>query len=702
MLPARVAPTLREGDARRSRIWEPTSQHSTSSHFFLNHHRNAAPGWLALLLFLATLWLPQAKADHPWADRVGVEIELAELAARKIVLDLRLDQTKAVSPSMRKILRDADRPAILSAVMHSDGKLRKNVDRIHQILTDLRVNADSDAEKQRVVLEEAWMRRLQLAHQVDEWVTLCEGPLGEPLSFWPTGAGLILPGLGAFLVFLVSLISLTKRREQNTFTLARFFAHFLALLLLLATLIYGTTLVYAQMGGVRRQIDRAELASRRSLREELARSVVDLEDKLKAHRAELLTSQANDLGFTVEELRRLEGDIDERLTELQLLRARIATFTDQTNSLNQQTQTLGQQLSEHQTQVGDGLRQRAILRIVTVVAVYALAASPWYLTALLRLFRRSLKNTSCPRCEAPLGLNAAQGGLACRKCEYRIPKEHAQRRPLCFPLIGTAGSGKTHWLVAVYDRLTHGAVNHEIELRGVVSHEDIRYRADARRLQSRGQGPSPGTFSQEEVPYPLLLCGSKGKRKGVLVHLFDFAAWATDRPLPQSPARQRALKMDGLLLFLNPLASADSQLRLIEQVAFELRQVHDIPAEKPLSVSVAICLSHLDQLPQQSEAGEIAALWLESFREGPEPLRSLAELVERSISVRLFLPMLFPGQPILQVLDRHFPQAFFFPLSPIGLDPKREASTPFALFEPILWLLAQKGEPTFPMTGDAT
>src|SRR4051812_26486723 len=164
--------------------------------------------------------------------------------------------------------------------------------------------------------------------------------------------------------------------------------------------------------------------------------------------------------------------------------------------------------------------------------------------------------------------------------------------------------------------------------------------------------------------------------------------------------RRRALLMDGFILFLDP-----TQVRggMLEQQRDALRRFHDdlrdmrkLEPGQRVTTPVAVCLSRLDLLSQESPFGPLAEEWLEQMRATAKMPANLATLRLRSQLCAGALPFMFQGWDVGREMQDRFGAAVqFFPLTSVGLTEYQawdegnvagSAFEPFGLFEPLLWL----------------
>jgi len=168
--------------------------------------------------------------------------------------------------------------------------------------------------------------------------------------------------------------------------------------------------------------------------------------------------------------------------------------------------------------------------------------------------------------------------------------------------------------------------------------------------------------------------------------------------------RERALNMDGFLLFLDPTEATDveRQSSLLRKFRDELREAKGVPLGQPVPLPVAVCVTKIDLLPKTEDLSGTG-----SFHGFVNRLRAIAasgkDVTLDTIRRRheLFVEdreTFFPGWAIEEQLEELFGGRFmYFPMTSVGfgelgeVDLKKRHYDPFAIVEPILWLLHMNG-----------
>jgi len=184
-----------------------------------------------------------------------------------------------------------------------------------------------------------------------------------------------------------------------------------------------------------------------------------------------------------------------------------------------------------------------------------------------------------------------------------------------------------------------------------------------------------------------------------------------DRRIYDDEFRQRALSMDGFLLFLDPTqldsdsgegqeALLDRQKDQLTKFYLELCKVRGLTDGDVVRVPVAVCVSKFDLLVQYNPIGEMARrrsrTSKNACRKTPDAriARQTLELLQRHASRDV--PGLGGGQALRKRFGNNI---MYFPMSSVSLvdselgekDMKKRVLAPFGILEPFLWLLHMQG-----------
>jgi hypothetical protein len=339
--------------------------------------------------------------------------------------------------------------------------------------------------------------------------------------------------------------------------------------------------------------------------------------------------------------------------------------------------------------------------------------------------RRTLREESrkCPRClkKDTLHVIAAsdQGDgrmpknplVECSECKYEVRQNYLWQNRLCFPTVGLRASGKTHWMVNLYDVIKNANIPVAAELQKIKSHEDARFDQLVRQLLYERGRPAPSVLS---LPYPLTFHVRDADRFGrskAIVNLFDYAGELRELNIDHDLFRQRALLCEGFTFFLDPTQvtpgagfDIEDQIKTLASFAEELHAMHLVPIAQPVHLPVAVCISKIDLLTTKNPIGDQGDELVAGLRETLGRVPDLALIQWRSNLCSRFLPLMFPGWNLKGALGSSFGGRFmFFPISSIGLEPAEQGSddhatrtlAPFGVLEPLLWLLHMHGYKVF-------
>jgi hypothetical protein len=300
--------------------------------------------------------------------------------------------------------------------------------------------------------------------------------------------------------------------------------------------------------------------------------------------------------------------------------------------------------------------------------------------------------------------------MVCNACQYEIGENYLRQHRLCFPTVGIRSSGKTHWLAMLYRQIKTSNVQVASRIEKISSREDERFDELVREIVYNLGHPGPTIFLY--LPYPLTFHVNDqdplGKSR-TMVNMFDFSGELTDFSIygqtEQNEFRRRALLCEGFTLFLDPtqvtrgsVSIIDDQIDALAQFVQEMHAMRGIPEEQPIDLPIAVCVSKIDLLVKENPIGTAGQDLLDNLRATMGQVPSLGVIQQRSRLVARALPQMFPGWPVERKLRENFGGRYmFFPISSVGLDQVDEDDAaarplaPFAILEPLLWLLHMHG-----------
>lgn len=340
-------------------------------------------------------------------------------------------------------------------------------------------------------------------------------------------------------------------------------------------------------------------------------------------------------------------------------------------------------------------------------------------TAAFALFRsgqqRLQKNANtCPMCLQVEKLKKVKSSrvpsLRCTNdlCRLEFPARYRTLSKLAFPTLGSISSGKTHWLGTVYDELGKGAYTDLIDCESVQSSAASELQAMIKGVLESRFAPA-STQLGDHLRKPLMLDFRDRDpvgRSNLLVNIFDLPGEVMDAMDLTYQLRGRALECDGFLVFLDPTRPSNLQKPLLQRFIQDVRALRDKRVGEEVRVPVALVLSKIDLLVNQpyARAGKqnLAMNFLTDLCKidptgrviSADVLRQRSELTSR------LLKTVWTGWEIeKQIAELSGGRVMFFPQTPVGInepgvtDLKLRTIQPFAIIEPLLWLVHMNGFP---------
>jgi hypothetical protein len=292
------------------------------------------------------------------------------------------------------------------------------------------------------------------------------------------------------------------------------------------------------------------------------------------------------------------------------------------------------------------------------------------------------------------------------RCNFRFLRDYQQLEKLCFPTLGIPSSGKTHWLAMVYRELNRGNHPEQVKFERIKSSSSDEFdRLVSELIDDRIR---ISATQPHALPSPLLFNFRDHDpigRSNVLVNIFDYSGEILRKSIAD-PHRQRALQADGYLFFLDPTRPSDEQAKALVDFREDVRAVRKVRVGKAVRSPVALCVSKIDLMVNEgySVAGKHDPID-QFYRDlaAVDPTRqelSLRAIRARSRLVRNLRDVVWPGWNVdQQIHDLFGGRCMYFPLTPVGLnelgetDLSRRVIDPFAILEPLLWLIHMNGYP---------
>ena len=296
-------------------------------------------------------------------------------------------------------------------------------------------------------------------------------------------------------------------------------------------------------------------------------------------------------------------------------------------------------------------------------------------------------------------------------CDFTFHEQHSLQPKLSFPTLGIGSAGKTHWLAMVYRELNQGRHPDNVHFERVRSRgsEDFDFLLQ-RILNSRLGSSATGA---QDLPHPVVFSFRDNDQWGktsVMLNVFDFAGTVTVNRDERDVMRQRQLRSDGYLFFLDPLYEAETQAEALIKFREEVKLIKKLGPGKQMHCPVALCLTKLDLLVTKDyAAGDAITTFyadLNKIDKANEP-GSLDLIRQRSQLVAGLRDTIWPNWEIERQIRGLFGERFmFFPMTPVGLDDTSQMTDPndlmdlskrtikpYGIIEPILWLMQMNGYP---------
>lgn len=355
--------------------------------------------------------------------------------------------------------------------------------------------------------------------------------------------------------------------------------------------------------------------------------------------------------------------------------------------------------------------------------------SGWIFQRSMKARRRITANT-CPRClnvgslnrEAPApGVPSSAVELRCstiisetpyQECDFTFSARYAPLTKISFPTLGISQSGKTHWMAMTYQRLKEVKLPNGARLDRIVSTGSMNFDQLVRKILQDREGlhattnrlPEPVVFEFGDRD-PFTTGGNSG-----LVNLFDFAGTVGMTGGLHDYVRQRQLKSEGFLFFLDPTKPKEMQVDALLSFSDQIKQVKELAAGRTLHTPVALCVSKIDRTVYQdyAQGGDVMTAFFDELNDIDSQTKpwSLTRMRRRSELVGELRDTIWTDWDIEDRFRQVFGDRFlFFPMSPVGLPPRgvtdpdiiddlsQRMIEPYGILEPLLWLLHMNGYP---------
>ena len=322
---------------------------------------------------------------------------------------------------------------------------------------------------------------------------------------------------------------------------------------------------------------------------------------------------------------------------------------------------------------------------------------------------------TCPLCLSVGTLEPVEGGgldkVRCtgvvshqpyEECEFEFHASYQTKSRICIPTLGMPGSGKTHSLAMLFNKLNttdyySNAKFNRIQTKGAEAFDNILRDILHDRIGS-------SATQTERISDPVIFQFSDHDLIGpadLLVNIFDFSGEVTVGRTLEDAARRRALDAEGFFFFLDPTQPSEVQAPALVRFAEDIRLVKGVNSGKQLHTPVALCVSKIDLMATQPYGDMDESGVISRFYRGLADIgwaTDLASIQARSKLLSQLRDTVWPGWQIeRQIHDLFGGRHMFFPMTPVGLndlgesDLSRRTISPVGLLDPLLWLLHMNG-----------
>ncbi len=408
-----------------------------------------------------------------------------------------------------------------------------------------------------------------------------------------------------------------------------------------------------------------------------------------------------------------EKESMKRLESLLLVDALLELYEQDVGTVANELARRGNELTEFVAAQQTRTQTISIAAVGTVGVSFLLCMIPFVRARRSTTKRLSDNRRICPRCLAAGTLKITKSTFECSECDGRMPSNLLDGERLCFPTVGVRSGGKTHFILEFYDQIRNKATKVAARMSWVPSFSDVEKSFDIMLKNLRkGKRPDPTEADPDRIPEPLLFTirdRALFPPNSLNLLLFDLGGEVMNMHIDKEKLKERAMKMDGFLLFLDPqqvlpdngnFLTKDDQLKMLCDQSAQMKAVRGIQHDGVLDVPVAVCIPKLDLIPRHNPLAGAGHELLDKLRKTENEPVTLDLLETRSKIVGQFLKEMFLGWDVERDLKDNFGARFlFFPLTPVNIieteigidDLNRRSLKPFGIQEPFLWLLHISG-----------
>ncbi len=352
----------------------------------------------------------------------------------------------------------------------------------------------------------------------------------------------------------------------------------------------------------------------------------------------------------------------------------------------------------------------------------AFGAAGFYLLKKETAERKKYRST-CPQCCTVNSMKpvTAKGGgtnLVCNaeiedemgiseSCGFSYDESNGDIPKLMFPTLGINATGKTHWMAMNYRQLNFGNAPDGVHFERLKSEKTEEF-DEKIRLLLENRSAFEATYHTQGFVHPLMFVLQDAdplplSKTQLIANLLDLGGIVTRER--DHPLRNSALNGNGFLFFLDPTRNVEEQNEALSLFREDVRMAQKLKPHQQMQRPLAICISKIDLIGTEAYVGSLPAVADEFYRalreaDSKNPPMSLALIRARHEIMSGYVQTLFPGWDVLKSVASLFgPRVSFFPLTPVGLQAPgsggfdRMAQDPYAIIEPLLWLIHMNGYP---------
>ena len=250
----------------------------------------------------------------------------------------------------------------------------------------------------------------------------------------------------------------------------------------------GMSTLAAQLATERDQLKEQLDGKQQSNAASLEHLSADLARVRHARAAHSLMPETDGQKKVVEQAQALEALIQQKFRDIRVAARFTALALDGSERALKQLKDDQSELEAFVVGSRGTARGQSLFRIGACTAFMLATVVPLSLIRRRRRRERVDQSRKCPRClnKDTLDFVAASSDhefdegqtmfrlKVCNACDYEIRENYVHENRLCFPTVGIPSSGKTHWLLMLYDQIKNSNIPVASTIRKIPSREDQR------------------------------------------------------------------------------------------------------------------------------------------------------------------------------------------------------------------------------------